>query len=479
MDSVFIANTASLTLPDITGRRGVMVVAPTNAAAVPAAIATSDGWSVTSSFVAGTMASVAATSTATAHGTWGATVLTPPTISSVTAGTGTLVGTCLLTSTLAVALYRNNTNFDAVAIDLTTGTMGTPVTISARQADTCWLFADTSSSFVAVAMHGAASHTLRAGSVSGTTITLGTAATTADNLLNAIQLASGLYMVVREDFDLQAFSVSGTTVTLGAVVDTGTVFGAVRIIRAADDKALVTYLGTGGASAATRELRARTATVSGTTITLNTDYGTASNTQREASISLLAFASGEFLAIAENAAANTTGDFRGITVAGTVVTFGAVTTRALDKPLGYIPTTFAHRKADPILQHPSGAIILGHLAAGPYAVTASGTTLSFGSTLAIGTTTNFLVSQDGNSTYAVGSAAFYKITVSGNTLSSSWQVAAVPTICASDTVTDEAASYSGTWYAWALPAFHPGGMLTASRWLRAPVNLLALTGDIT
>jgi hypothetical protein len=329
-------------------------------------------------------------------------------------------------------------------------------------------------------MHAGASHTLRAGSVSGTTITLGTAVTTADNLLNVVRLTAGLYVVMRENDDMHAFTVSGTTITLGALTDPGA-NNSLRMIRAANDKVLLVYLGAGGATTTTRELRARTASVSGTTITLDTDYGTGSNTSKEQINQFLvhAFASGEFLAIAANGAVGTSGDFRAITVAGTVVTFGAVTTRTTDQPTWAIPTTFAHRKAAPILEHSGGAIIFGHLAAGPYAVTASGTTLTFGSTLAIGTTTNFLVSQDGNSTYAVGSAAFDKITVSGSTLTSSWQVAAVPTICASDTLTDKTVNYSGTSYTWTLPTVLSGGMLTASRWLRNPTSLLALSGDIT
>lgn len=112
--------------------------------------------------------------------------------------------------------------------------------------------------------------------------------------------------------------------------------------------------------------------------------------------------------------------------------------------------------------------MFGHLSTGPFAVTISGTTLTFGSSGGPATTVSFLKDAETSSNfYARGSAAFDKINISGTTISSSWQVAAAPLIIVSDTLTDKAVNYGGTWYAWNVKTASTAAVsaVTPTKWL--------------
>ena len=118
------------------------------------------------------------------------------------------------------------------------------------------------------------------------------------------------------------------------------------------------------------------------------------------------------------------------------------------------------------------------MAAGPLAVTISGTTLTFGTSGGPATTTTFLKDTATSSIfYAVGASAYDKLSVSGTTITSVWQVAAVPVIVQSDTLSDKAVSYSGTWYAWTLPTMQVA--IQNSKWLYRSGNNLIMCGAIT
>ena len=78
--------------------------------------------------------------------------------------------------------------------------------------------------------------------------------------------------------------------------------------------------------------------------------------------------------------------------------------------------------------------------------------------------------------YAVTSSSYSKITVSGTTISAVYSIAASPIAIGSDTLTDRAVNYSGTYYTWNLPQMVVA--ITPNKWLSGTSTFL-LYGPIS
>ena len=480
-----IAANASYTLPDLTGTDSFGLIYPSNSTAVPTTVTTSDGWSVATGATAGALRIVPPLSTVTAHGIWGSGVsMTPPTLASITVSGATVLGTAQLDTNLVVVIHRTAGQVYAVAINTLTNTAGAPIAMMAYNNATGFgVWADSTTTFVVACNPTANASSFQAGSVSGTTISLGTAVALGQDVLNTIKLNNGLYVAnTKQTTGLIALTVSGTTITAGTAVAAGSVSAAAGnqyIARSSNTEFLLAVLATGGGSNA-RALSVCIGSVSGTTITLN---ATSVGTNIEANNGLNVVAAYDdgvaYIAVCINGTTGTSGDFYGISVSGTTATLGTVTTRTTDLPAAYDKSRYIYNPAKPLIKYNSTTMLFGHRTLGIYAVTISGTTLTFGAAYQPygAVVANFVTDFTGTNIYSIGSAAFDKLTVTGTTVSSSFQVAAVPTIIISDTLTDAAVNYSGTWYTWVLPTMLTA--LTSSKWLRSTgATNLTMSGPI-
>jgi len=483
-----IAANASYTLPDITGTDSFGLIYPSNSTAVPTTVTTSDGWSVATGATAGALRIVPPLSTVTAHGIWGSGVsMTPPTLSAitVTSGSNTVIGTAQLDTNLVVVIHRSGSQVYAVAINTLTNTAGAPIAMMAYNNATGFgVWADSTTSFVVACNSGPSNTSFQAGSVSGTTISLGTAAVLSKDSINTIKLNNGLYVAnTNQTTGLIALTVSGTTITAGTAVAAGAFNAAAGnqyIARSSNTEFLLAVIATGGGANA-RALSVCIGSVSGTTITLN---ATSVGTSIEANAGLNVVAAYDdgvaYIAVCINGTTGTSGDFYGISVSGTTATLGTVTTRTTDLPAAYDKSRYIYNPAKPLIKYNSTTMLFGHKATvGIYAVTISGTTLTFGAAFAPygSVASNFVTDFTGTNIYSIGPAAFDKLSVTGTTVSSSYQVAAVPTLIMSDTLTDAAVNYGGTWYTWALPTMLTA--LTSNKWLRSTgATNLTMSGPI-
>lgn len=486
-----LMSSGAYTLPDFTGSTKFNICSPVNAAAVPSTVTTSDGWTISTGFSAGTFKMLCPTSALTPHGTWGAATMTPPLLGTITGSAAlTVDGTATIDTDLMAVLYHDATNFYVTAIKPSTGQVtAAPVTLCAFSSATyAAIYADSTSSYVAFASHAGGNATVRAGSINTGTlaITQGTAQTTGAALVDTpIKLANNTYFLAQSSAsDLRAVQItSTTTVTIGTAVASGaqnTGVGTVKIARSSNTEALVGYLTNGGGTSATRGFSARIASVSGSTTTLQTASASATNTQKDAGLRcLLSYNDGaSYAACIENGTTATTGNWYGITVSGTATTMGSVNTQTNNIPADFAAKTFIYQPARPIHKYDNTTMLFGHQAAGPIAVTISGSALTFGASGGPASAVSFMRDTSTNTNvYAAGASAFDKLSVSGTTITSAWQVAIAPTVVASDTITDKAVSYASTWYAWTLPTVQ--AVVTATKWLMSSGNNLIYTGPVS
>ena len=492
----FLAN-ASYTLPALTSTTdGFGLIAPNNASAVPATVTTSDGWTIDTGFVAGTFRLIQPISIATDHGVWLGQTMTPPTLGTITgSATHTVIATAQIDTNLVVVIFRTPTGANgtvyAAAINTSTNSVGAVATIaswaSSTNAANCVCYADSTTSFVVGFLldgGGGARYKVFAASINTGTLAItfgaGVGVTVGTDVSNApIKLANGLYALsLVNATDLYCFSVSGTTITMGAGVASGTVANGAKISRVSNTTFLAVYCSAGGGTAATRRLDAVVCSVSGTTITLNT-AATGTNICADDIRLVKAYSEGSsYIACCKDGTTGTTGNYYGITTSGTTTTLGAVNAKTNNLPALYSAITYIFAPAEAVILYSSTVMLFGHLAAGAFAVSISGTTLTFGASGAAATTTTFLKDTATSSIfYAVGASAFDKLSVSGTTITSVWQVAAVPVVIQSDTLNDKAVSYSGTWYAWTLPTMQVA--IQNSKWLYRSGNNLIMCGAIT
>ena len=227
-------------------------------------------------------------------------------------------------------------------------------------------------------------------------------------------------------------------------------------------------------------------TVAGNTITFGTAV-TAGASILSSFIStprfLQAMASGgPFIACMQNASPTTTGAYYGITVSGTTPTVGAVLTLASTlPPARYFPRTYIYPPATDSTQtllNYSSSQLLATAAVGAFTLSIAGTTLTSGTVFATSSLARLMRDAlTGANCYVVADTTVDKITVSGTTISSVYQLAAAPTILSSDTLNDKSVNYGGTWYAWTLPTM--ACAITADKWLTTSGSNLNFYGPIS
>lgn len=502
---------ADLTTDVPSGKNAVLAVG-TNVTGGPFTVTTSDGWTFSAS-AGNTYSSM---NVNTAHAYWGSTLAVTPPGASQTLATGVaLQSTALLSATMAVALV-SATNTYAVAIDLTNNAVGAPSQLVAANTGSGFIVATSSTSFMAVYQSGGNAFSAVSGTLIGTAITLGTpqaipSAGANQTITSLIQLSSGAYVLktVGNTSGLAvAITSSGTTTTVGTGTALGTVDDTVetnsRLLPVDAATVLEIYLTSGGGTATTALLNARTMSLSGTTLTANAAVNTASNTQGTAGGILCAAKLGSSYV---NACAKSTSsvDFRSITVSGTVPTIGVAVNRSdasifnssaswptasgrIDNTGFICPPGKSWLKIGSTLICQSSGASHNNVAA----ITASGTTTTVGNvlTLTAGGTTNTQTlrsSVDGTIAFDTvndntdAQFYFFRLSISGTTLSTGYTltVAKATLVCASDTVNNQAVNYGGTWYAWNIPTPLDGGALTASQWLYASGSNLVLRYNIT
>lgn len=483
----------SYTLPDlstITGDIKFGLVCPSNASAPPASVSTSDGWTISTGFSAGTEKSIMPTSIGTAHGTWDSCTMTPPTLGTITgSAANTVCGSANLDTNYDVVLFHDASNWYVAAINNSTGACGAVATVAAYNSENyAAIFKDSTTSYVAFVQHGASSCTVRAGSINTGTlaITQGSAQTTAKEFVDTpVKLSANNYiMALNQANDLQAATISATTtVTLGTAAASGAVsigVGYLKIARSSDTEAFAAYLATGGGTSSTRQMSCRVITNAAGTLTPQSAAGASTNVCKNAELRcLVPYQEGTaYIACAMDGTTSTTGNYYGMTASGTTAGIGTISAKTNNLPAQFSTQTYTYKRKRPIKAYNTTTMVFGHLAAGPIAATISGSTLTWGSSGGPASTCDFLTDTTaGTSFYAVGASAFDKITISGTTISSSWQVAVSPTIIISDTLTDKAASYSGTWYKWTLTTMSCA--ITATKWLYTTGNDLKYCGAIS
>jgi len=484
--NAFNNGAGTYTMPDLTGQTSFGIAALSSSITVPTSIATSDGWTIETGFVAGTLNMSSPISTLTAHGTWGGITMVPPVLSTIDTG-DTLVGSVLLTSSLAILLIgTTGSPAYAVAVDTTTGIAGTPVEVASNLNNTIdnWIYRVSDTSFLVNVQTSNTAQLITAGSVSGTTITMGTGVAGTTDYYDFVQLSSTSFIGLYND-SLEACEVSGTTVTVGTGVDVGAVStteGGVRIERVTDSTALVVLLLAGGGTNPTREVAARVASVSGTTITLGTTTESNSNTSQNDSLWILQpFADGgPFLLGNELGALNTTGEYRAIEVSGTTVTIGAITLRTTDIPANlndYRRKTFITVTNREVLTAATGQVVLSHRTNTIYAVTCSGTTLTFGANFSVGSASSLYKNFVQDTIYCATSTTVFKLAFSGETISAALTISsAKPTYIESDTLSSRYIDYSGTYYAWNIASIVDA--VSAGNWIKDTGTTIQIVGEV-
>ncbi len=490
-----IAN-AAYVLPDFTGSSAMGLIFPTNAASVPSSVTTSDGWGIATGASAGTLSMIIPASSGSAHGVWTGQTMTPPTLATITGSANhTILGTAQIDTNLFVVLFRDPTGGGgsdavfAVAVNTLTNTAGAVATIdtwnSTANAVNSAIFANSTSSFVVGFQRDTAS-TNRYG-VYAASINTGTLAITVGSLAGTpsvvqkqplIKLANNVYVLsVANTTDLYVVTVSGTVCTVGTGVASGSLTGAF-IARSSNASFLAAYCATGGGSNSTRALTTCVYSVSGTVPSANTPSA-GSNIYADDIRVLKAYAEGSaYILCCKDGSTSTTGNYHGVTVSGAAATLGAISAQANNLPAVYADTTHTYKPTRAVMKYDSATMLFGHLAAGPFAITISGSTLTVGASGGPATTVNFLLDTATQTiAYGVGSANFDKLSIAGSVITSAFQVAVVPVVIQSDTVTDKAVNYGGTWFSWTLPTMQVA--LQTGKWLYRSSNNLIYTGPIT
>lgn len=405
------------------------------------------------------------------HGIWPGGTYTPQVNATYTETTSSIVSAVALSADLHILLFSNDT---VVAFNSSTNTFGTAVStsvISGLQK----LHIVSSTSFVVSGSlsPGGENPGAQAFSVSGTTITAGTAVSlgnspTAEQAKQpVVQLSATSFVIFygrSTSFDVaaKAFTVSGTTITAG----TESVIGSYAesnatlagfIVAAgvvSSTSLLVSYLTTGGGSATTRAFASRVLSVSGTTITLRTAATSGGNINGELINAFVAFSQTSFAVVTTSGVSGTHNWF-GITVSGTTTTIGTV------QPLNTPDFANSDITASPSVVTGAGqAILYSYDDRSPNedsyvtGLTISGTTLTVGASVAIDTQSNNLIAApfirdaETNSIVFVrkpDTSQIAKLSISGATVSIDYLLPEARWVY-SETLNAASVNIGGTWY---------------------------------
>lgn len=495
---VVLADASSLTLADLTQYTNPpVIVAPANATTVPSAITMSNGWTVQTGFVAGTAGIIAPKAIPAPQGVWGTAEMRPPALATILGvGVNSILGTVLLDPGLVAVLYFDDANVKVACVNLTTNAAtAAPVTLgSADTANGAAIFRTAANGYVAFysSVAGGIAQA-RAGTVDAAlVITQGAQNTVAGGApaVTPVQLSATSYVTrMNGAAGLGGVDVTGTVVTMAAPLASGSINDAtatsMRIARASATQVFIMYLAAGGATATTRLLSSRIGTVAAGTGVITLSAGVASpagnvfNDTLGISTLVSLVDGATYLTACQLGATPTSCNFQAVTVAGTVPTIGASTTRVNEAPTSTAsPGTFIYKQTGlPAIKYDATTVLLGHLAAGPYAMTVTpGTTLTFGGTLALGAVTTFMKDAATDSLFFARSATtFDKLAVAGTALTSTRQVVATVSTIFDENMTDTAVNFAGTWYVWKVL---PVAVLSATRILVDSSTNFLLCGPV-
>lgn len=473
-----ILDNGNYTLPDLTGYPSFCLLSSSSAAALPASVATSDGWNIGTGFVAGTSKVIMPTYTGNAHGVWGSGLsVTPPVLASAAI---TMTANRVLRASVKIDANKTlfiidpnssavSRQYFAVIYDNSTNTLGTPALMTASALSPVYqcdiaVKVISATSFALARNITSTSAQMVVATISGTTITFGTPWThatkpfcTSDLGNNAcppqfIMLSSTLFLGLVNSgggaIGSIAFSVSGATITAGTELAISSVYGP-RIIACSATTALM--INQTGGNNVSNTGAARVISISGTTCTANASVATESNLAGSDTNTIFEeFATGTTYLYGAKTYNVSTTNLHCLTVSGTTVTVGAATattilggygSRSYDYPLlsGYASCTALNINSTTILAFINSVLT---------PITLSGTTISIGTSYA--NYSGFYFDIDNNVyTYNTSTAALSRITASGSTITIVESVAqSIPSALLSATLTSNAIKYNSTWYAW-------------------------------
>lgn len=292
---MFTGNYA-VTLPDLTQNLPMELSVPMNAVAVPATITTSDGWSITTGFAAGTSATIMPLLNTTPHGWWGGRPMTPPvlgtrSLTGLSGSASTIYSSVILSSGLMLVAFVDNSatpNLVVVCIDTVTGAVGTHVSISGGMKPS--LVATGANSF-AMFYNKTSDNTAQiyAGTIAGTTITgASTQAFTGTGQFTSTPArfgTSNTFLMSRGSTpDLRAVAINGTSLTFGTEVTSGAPSGGgIKVMPVSATTALMAYpaAATGAGASGARVISLSDVT----TLTVGAQALTASTAMRAANAS--------------------------------------------------------------------------------------------------------------------------------------------------------------------------------------------------
>jgi len=464
-----IMASATYTMPNLsTGtNESFALMALNSAASVPTTISASDGWTITTGWVAGTLSVIAPLNKATAHGMWGSLTMTPPTTISVSIGAAhTIIGSVMMPNSILVVFVRVNGTGNqqgyAVAFDLINGTAGSPYAFSNLPvAHNLTCYKDTTTTFVAGFVGPSSAVNVKGMTLSVVTITGGTTVAPGGASYGAgamIQLAEGgTYAYVADTLAVYCVTLTGMTVNTGAgtnLTSFGIVFGIQKVTS--------TVILAVGATGTTGSAKARAATLTvgggGVTSTLNAAVESAATDVKanggNGNTGLVTWdlANAVYLAFGVYSSSASSTVFFAISVSGTTPSFGTAATSASNNVASYVPVTYDAPPGQQIMVYSTTIMLLGALA-GAYAISRSTLTLTVGAGAQLSGQSTGTFQRDYAQTtiFFVGSTLTdIGISVSGTTITSSEQVTMVPTVIFTATVTNKANKYSGTWYSWAV-----------------------------
>lgn len=493
---VFVASdNSTITLPDLSrfvpsGESAALLFGARASSTAYAIARTSDGWGVR--LTQDTCAST--TYAGTAHGCWGSsTIMYPPgwesPLTAIGTGTSIVYSSAASSGTVSAALVGTSTTLWLVWYD-SAGDMASgayQVVASGSGAGGSMLYSTAENTFVAVYQDAAGTSIVaQVLTVSAGTVTAGSATTlstsTAPSVVTVISLTATSYVAQITDSSaatgvMVAFSVSGSTVTAGTAVALGSVADATAgnacIVPYTSTSYLEVYLTTGGGTSTTRLVNARVCSVASNAITANAAVNTASNTAGDSGVLALIQSSASSFICAVRKSGNSDGEFRGISIAGTTPSFGAAVAstegnlfnlsfvNARVNATGYICKSLSSNP--PWLKY-LGALIVG--AGYAFAVTVSGNAITVGARPSF-SGSSFGTSIDGANLYSATSITLYKLALSGSTLTNVWSTFTngVARLVPNDTITDLSAYYGSTWYEWNIGSRKINGVLTADAWI--------------